>query len=78
MNVPFLLASYLQQLDPLGNRYVSTFVAALPVIVLFCLLVPWHKPAPVAGAAGALTALLVAWLAYDMPPAMAGRIGSSR
>src|SRR4051812_39545223 len=61
------LALYTQHLDPLGNQVLSTVVAALPVLVLFWLLVPWHKPAPLAGAAGAVTAVLVAWLAYRMP-----------
>lgn len=67
-----LLALYTQNLDPLGNRVFSTLVAALPVIVLFWLLVPWHKPAPIAGAAGSLTAILVAVFVYGMSPHQAG------
>jgi lactate permease len=62
-----LLAVYTQNLDPLNNRLLSTLLAGLPVIVLFWLLVPMHKPAPLAGAAGALTAIFVAWLVYAMP-----------
>src|SRR5262249_23987308 len=46
--------------------------AALPVVVLFWLLVPRRWLAPKAGAAGALTAFLVAVIVYQMPPEMAG------
>ena len=34
-----LLAAYVQDLNPLGNRILSTIVAALPVLVLFYLLI---------------------------------------
>ena len=51
---------------PLDNRILSTLAAGLPVLVLFWILVPMHRPAPLAGFAGALTAVLVAWLAYGM------------
>ena len=37
--LPFASAVYVQNLDPLGNRPLSTFVAALPVLVLFYLLI---------------------------------------
>ena len=47
-----LLAVYTQHLDPLGNRLLSTVVAGLPVFVLFWVLVPMRRPAPVAGLAG--------------------------
>jgi len=67
-----LLAVYTQNLDPLDNRILSTLLAGLPVIVLFWLLVPMHKPAPIAGAAGAFTAIMIAWLAYGMPLEQAG------
>ena len=63
---------YLQRLDPLEGKifwseFWSTLLAALPVVVLFWLLVPrrWH--APRAGAAGAVTAIIVAIFVYDMP-----------
>jgi lactate permease len=63
--------SYTQNLDPLGNRVLSTILAALPVIVLFYLLVFRRWVASLAGATGALVAIIVAWLAFKMPPAMA-------
>src|SRR6516162_4799061 len=71
-----LWAVYQQRLDPLADKVFasslwSTLLAALPVVVLFWLLVPRRWPAPRAGAAAALTALVVAVLAYGMPPLMA-------
>ncbi len=64
--------AYQQLLDPLNNRALSTVFAALPVVVLFWLLVPRRWMAPRAGAAGAITAILVAWFIYGMPLPMAG------
>src|SRR5262249_6079456 len=66
-----LWALYEQDLDPLHNRLLSTAFAAVPVVVLFWLLVPRRWLAPKAAAAGALAALLTAWLVYGMPPGMA-------
>ncbi len=65
-------AVYTQNVDPLNNRLLSTAFAALPVVVLFYLLVPRRWLASKAGAAGALTAIAVAWLVFDMPLGMAG------
>lgn len=67
-----LLAAYVQDLNPLGNRTLSTLVAALPVLVLFYLLVGRRWLASWAGAAGAVVAILLAWLVYQMPLNMAG------
>jgi L-lactate transport len=69
---------YIQQLDPLAGTAIfgygvpwtafwSTLFAALPVVVLFYLLVPRRWLASKAGAMGALTALVVAILVYGMP-----------
>ena len=66
-----LLASYTQNLDPLGNRLISTLFAALPVVTLFWLLVPRRWLAPKAGAGGAVAALLIAIFVYGMPAPMA-------
>ncbi|HMF11748.1 MAG TPA: L-lactate permease, partial [Gemmataceae bacterium] len=66
-----LWAVYQQELDPLNNRLLSTLFAALPVVVLFWLLVPRRWLAPKAGATAALTAVAVAWLVYRMPLGMA-------
>src|SRR5947209_6381478 len=67
-----LSAVYIQDLDPLHNPIISTAVASLPVVVLFWVLVPLHRPAPLAAFLGAVTAILVAWLAYGMALPQAG------
>src|SRR5262245_22147207 len=63
---------FTQNLDPLDSPVVSTIVAALPVLVLFYLLVGRRWLASWAGACGAATAILIAWLIYKMPLNMAG------
>jgi lactate permease len=66
-----LWALYQQDIDPLNNRLLSTLFAALPVLVLFYLLVPRRWLAPRAALGGAVVALLVAWGVYGMPLPMA-------
>src|SRR5436309_15979740 len=72
-----MLLAYHQRLDPLrdlnfpGSAIVSTFFAALPVLVLFWLLVPRRWLASKAGAAGAAVAIVVAIVIYGMPADMA-------
>src|ERR1700733_1619511 len=68
-----LWAIYQQSLDPLhgkfpGSAIASTFFAALPVLVLFYLLVPRRWLAPKAAIVAAVTALLVAVTVYRMNP----------
>ncbi|VTR90891.1 l-lactate transport : Lactate transporter, LctP family OS=uncultured planctomycete GN=HGMM_F37F03C19 PE=4 SV=1: Lactate_perm [Gemmata massiliana] len=66
--------AYVQDLNPLpvgGYALLSTVVAALPVLVLFYLLVARRWLASWAGAAGAVLAIALAWLAYGMPLGMA-------
>ena len=68
-----LWAEYMQRLDPLAellpfSSVFSTLFAALPVLVLFWLLVPRRWLAPKAGAAAALSALVIAVLIYGMSP----------
>jgi lactate permease len=70
-------AVYHQRLNPLADQLpasslLSIFFAALPVLVLFWLLVPRRWLAPKAGAMAALTALVIAVTVYEMPPLMAG------
>ncbi|QJW96072.1 L-lactate permease [Frigoriglobus tundricola] len=67
--------AYVQELNPLpvgGYTVVSTAVAGLPVLVLFYLLVGRRWLASWAGCAGAVVAVLLAWLVYGMAPEMAG------
>jgi lactate permease len=66
-----LLALYQQKLDPLDLPWLSTLLAALPVLVLFVLLVPLRWLAPKAALGGAVTAFLVAITAFGMPWEMA-------
>jgi lactate permease len=60
-------AVYVQNLDPLGNRILSTIVAALPVLVLFYLLVGRRWLASWAGAAGSVVAIVLAVTVFRMP-----------
>jgi lactate permease len=62
---------YAQQYNPLGFPLLSTFVAALPVLVLFYLLVFRRLLAPWAALWGAVTALMIAIAIYHMPAGMA-------
>ncbi|MCI0461175.1 MAG: L-lactate permease [Gemmataceae bacterium] len=71
-----MLWAFQQQLDPLRDAVLwsslwSTLFAALPVLVLFWLLVPRRWLAPKAGAAAAVTALVIAIVIYQMPADMA-------
>jgi len=66
-----MLFAYVQDLNPLGHRLASTLVAALPVIVLFYLLVGRRWLASWAGAAGAAVAIALACTVYSMPFEMA-------
>jgi lactate permease len=68
-----LWATHQQLLDPLaglvpGSRLLSTGFAALPVVILFYLLVLRRWMAPLAGAAAAAGALAIAIAVYGMSP----------
>src|SRR5262249_53745812 len=72
-----LWAMYEQQLDPLKGSVLwspvwSTVIASVPVVVLFWLLVFRRWLASKAAAAGAVAALVLAVVVYQMPPVMAG------
>ena len=66
-----MLWAFQQSLNPLNNSVLSTFFAALPVLVLFWLLVPQRWLAPKAGLGGAIVAILIAIFVYQMPADMA-------
>jgi lactate permease len=57
--------------DPLGHWWLSTLVAALPIIVLFSLLAGLRVKPHWCAIAGAVTAVLVAISFFKMPPALA-------
>jgi lactate permease len=61
-----------QVYDPLGHWWLSTLVAALPIIVLFTLLAGLKVKPHWCAIAGALTAILVAITVFKMPPLLAG------
>jgi len=75
---PMMFAvAYQQKLDPLeglfeGSAWVSTLVAAMPVIVLFWLLVISRWSAPSAGAGATFCAGFLAMLVYQAPPVVVG------
>src|SRR2546423_619857 len=71
-----LWATYAQRLDPLADvifwsKTWSTLLAALPVVVLFYLLVVQRWSAPRSGATAALAAIVIAIVVYGMPADMA-------
>jgi len=60
-----------QVYDPLGHWWLSTLVAALPVIVLLGLLAGFKVRAHLCAVAGAATAILCAIFVFHMPAQMA-------
>ena len=62
---------YTQNYSPLSSTVLCTILAALPVIVLFYLLVVRRSLVPLAAAGGAVAALAVAIGIYGMPAGMA-------
>src|SRR5215831_971559 len=61
-----------QAYDPLGRWWLSTLVAALPIIVLFVMLAGLKLKPHWCAIAGALTAAAVAVVVFKMPPLLAG------
>jgi lactate permease len=60
-----------QTYDPLGNAFLSTLLATLPVVVLLGGLAFFHLRAHVAALAGLAAALIVAIVVFGMPTQMA-------
>jgi lactate permease len=61
-----------QVYDPLGHWWLSTLVAALPIVVLLGLLAGLKVKPHLSAIAGAVTALVVATAVFKMPFALAG------
>ncbi len=57
--------------DPLGNMFLSTLLASVPVVVMLAGLGFFHLKAHIAAGAGLLAALVIAILVYGMPSEMA-------
>ena len=63
--------NWTQAYDPLGHWWLSTLIAALPIIVLFGLLAGLRVKPHWCAISGALTAIVVAILVFKMPLALA-------
>ncbi len=63
--------SWTQVYDPLDIWWLSTSVAALPIIVLFTLLAGFQVKPHLCAIASAVTAVLVATFVFRMPPVLA-------
>src|SRR5438270_7418193 len=61
----------MQVYDPAGHWWLSTLIAALPIIVLLSLLAGFRVRAHLCAIAGAATAVIVAIIAFKMPAALA-------
>ena len=59
--------------DPFGNMFISTALAAIPVVVMLACLGFFHIKEHIAAGLGLLAAFIVAVFAYGMPAGMAGR-----
>src|SRR5437764_5884296 len=63
--------TWTQVYDPLGHWWLSTLIAALPIIVLLGLLAGLRVRAHLCAIAGAATAVVVAIVAFKMPALLA-------
>lgn len=59
--------------DPMNNMWISTLLAAIPVVVMLVGLGFLHMKAHMAAGAGLVAALIIAIFVYNMPAEMAGR-----
>ena len=72
LRIPALTAPWSQGYDPTGHWWLSTLIAALPVVVLLGSLALGHVKAHYAALMGLATALLVAIFGFHMPARLAG------
>src|ERR1041385_4457292 len=63
--------TWTQVYDPAGHWWLSTLIAALPIIVLLGLLAGFRVRAHLCAVAGAVTAVIVAIVAFQMPAVLA-------
>ena len=66
------MPTWTQTYDPFGHWWLSALVAALPIIVLFVMMAGFRVKPHWAALSGAITAVLVACLAFHMPLSLAG------
>ena len=72
LRIPALSVPWAQGYDPTGHWFISTLIAALPVVVLLGSLALGHAKAHYAALMGLATAILVAIFAFHMPARLAG------
>jgi lactate permease len=72
LRIPPLSSAWAQGYDPTGHWWLSTMIAALPIIVLLGSLALGHVKAHYAALAGLGTALLTAIFGFHMPARLAG------
>lgn len=72
LKIPALSAPWAQGYDPTGHWWLSTLIAALPVVVLLGSLGLFHVKAHLAALLGLATALLTAIIGFHMPARVAG------
>lgn len=65
--------TWAQNYDPFGNGWISALVAAFPVIILLGAIGLFHVRAHMAALIGLAAALIVAIVAFGMPPGLALR-----
>src|SRR6202044_297685 len=65
------MTPWTQIYDPTGHWWLSALIAAVPMIVLFALLVGFRVKSHLAALASGLTAIAVATVVFHMPPALA-------
>jgi lactate permease len=63
--------TWTQTYDPLGHWWLSTLVAALPILVLLGLLAGWRVRPHLCAIAGAATAIVCAIVVFGMPAGLA-------
>src|SRR5207253_2577521 len=66
-----IVVTWTQVYDPAGHWWLSTIIAALPILVLLGLLAGLRLKPHICAVAGAATAVLVAILAFKMPALLA-------
>jgi lactate permease len=72
LKLPALATPWQQGYDPMGHWYLSTLVAAIPIVVLLGTLALGHIKAHFAAIAGLTSALIVAIFGFHMPARLAG------
>jgi len=72
LRLPALSSAWQQNYDPTGHWFLSTIVAAIPIVVLLGTLALGHIKAHYAALAGLSAALIVAIFGFHMPARLAG------